>query len=700
MLVISEFLVALLISLFVVQFLKLKWACSRLPPGPTPLPLIGTIWQMDFKRQHEILMKLAQIYGNIFTLWIGHIPVIILNGFTAVKGGLTVHSEDISGRPATPFFQKMAGGKGIIFTSGHTWKQQRRFGLMTLRNLGLGKKGLEHRIQEEARQLLEYFMNERGDPLDPSFPIVNSVSNVIAAVVFGHRFSIEDKDFHQLIENNDYMVKQGSSISELLYDVFPWLMDHLPGTHQKVFYCHEFLRSFARKEVRSHQERGSPDEPQDFIDFYLAQIDKSKADPYSTFDEDNLVQTIFELFLAGTETTTTTMRWAVLNMVAYPDIQGIIFTSGHTWKQQRRFGLMTLRNLGLGKKGLEHRIQEEARQLLEYFMNERGDPLDPSFPIVHSVSNVIAAVVFGHRFSIEDKDFHQLIENNNYLTKQGSSISELLYDIFSWLMDHLPGTHQKIFHCHEFLRSFARKEVRSHQERGSPDEPQDFIDFYLAQIDKSKADPHSTFDEDNLVQTIFELFFAGTETTATTMRWAVLNMVAYPDIQERVQKELDAVLGPSQLICYEDRKNLPYSYAVIHEIQRHSSIIAVGIPRECVKDTVLQGFPVEKGTIILPNLISALLDPEHWETPRQFNPNHFLDQDGNFVNKEAFLAFSAGHRVCLGEQLARTELFIFFTNLLRAFTFRLPEGVKEINTESMLGGFLQPHPYKICAVPR
>ncbi|XP_044885211.1 cytochrome P450 2K1-like isoform X2 [Mauremys mutica] len=403
MLVISEVLVALLISLFVVQFLKLKWACSRLPPGPTPLPLIGTIWQMDFKRQHEILIKLAQIYGNIFTLWIGHIPVIILNGFTAVKDSLTVHSEDVSGRPATPFFQKMAGGKGIIFTSGHTWKQQ------------------------------------------------------------------------------------------------------------------------------------------------------------------------------------------------------------------RRFGLMTLRNLGLGKKGLEHRIQEEARQLLEYFMNERGDPLDPSFPIVHSVSNVIAAVVFGHRFSIEDKDFHQLIENNNYLTKQGSSISELLYDIFSWLMDHLPGTHQKIFHCHEFLRSFARKEVRSHQERGSPDEPQDFIDFYLAQIDKAQ------------------------------------------------KPQLPPCAG------------------------------------QCLIWWLTQ---TSKGTIILPNLISALLDPEHWETPRQFNPNHFLDQDGNFVNKEAFLAFSAGHRVCLGEQLARTELFIFFTNLLRAFTFRLPEGVKEINTESMLGGFLQPHPYKICAVPR
>uniref|UniRef100_A0A452GTP3 Cytochrome P450 family 2 subfamily R member 1 n=1 Tax=Gopherus agassizii TaxID=38772 RepID=A0A452GTP3_9SAUR len=223
----------------------------------------------------------------------------------------------------------------------------------------------------------------------------------------------------------------------------------------------------------------------------------------------------------------------------------------------------------------------------------------------------------------------------------------------------------------------------------------------------SKADPHSTFDEDNLVQTIFELFLAGTETTTTTMRWAVLNMVAYPDIQGegRVQKELDTVLGPSRLICYEDRKNLPYTNAVIHEIQRD-------FPRKVINENCLylptsltarhqteSNFPLQ-GTIILPNLTSALLDPEQWETPRQFNPNHFLDQDGNFVKKEAFLPFSAGHRVCLGEQLARTELFIFFTNLLRAFTFRLPEGVKEVNTEFVLGGTLQPHPYKICAIPR
>lgn len=49
-----------------------------------------------------------------------------------------------------------------------------------------------------------------------------------------------------------------------------------------------------------------------------------------------------------------------------------------------------------------------------------------------------------------------------------------------------------------------------------------------------------------------------------------------------------------------------------------------------------------QGTIVLPNIASSLYDPEHWETPRQFNPGHFLDKDGNFVSQEAFLPFSIG----------------------------------------------------------
>ncbi|CAM9326843.1 unnamed protein product [Bubo scandiacus] len=490
MLTISQVLVALAVFLLIMQFLKLQRVRRQLPPGPIPLPIFGTLIQLNFQFNRDLLMKVAKIHGNIFTLWFGWAPVIVLNGYQAVKDGMTMYPEDVSGRLVSPFFRAMAKGKGIMLATGHTWKQQRRFALRTLRNLGLGKRGLEHRVQEEAHYLVAFFASMKGKPLDPSFPLVHSVSNVICAVVFGHRFSREDETFHELIRATEHLFKFGGSFIHHLYEIFPWLMCRLPGPHKKALSCYEVLSSFTRREIRMHTERGMPDEPQDFIDFYLAHIEKSKDEPRSTYNEDNMVYSINDLFLGGSET------------------------------------------------------------------------------------------------------------------------------------------------------------------------------------------------------------------TSTTLIWGLLYMVANPDVQEKVQRELDAVLSPSQLICYEDRKELPYTNAVVHEIQRFSNIISVGMPRVCVRNTTLLGFPLKKGTIVLPNIASSLYDPEQWETPRQFNPGHFLDKDGNFVSQEAFLPFSVGHRVCLGEHLARTELFIFFASLLRAFTFRLPEGVTKISTEPILGGTLQPHPYRLCAIPR
>ncbi|XP_054838684.1 cytochrome P450 2J6-like [Eublepharis macularius] len=380
--------------------------------------------------------------------------------------------------------------------------------------------------------------------------------------------------------------------------------------------------------------------------------------------------------------------------------KGILLATGSTWRNQRRFSLMTLKSLGLGKTSLEYQIQEEARHLVENFRNTKGKPMNPSFALTLAVSNVICAVVFGHRFSNDDKTFHHLLEAMECIFKFGGSLYHHLYDVFPWLMRHLPGPHKKTLSCCESVCSFIRKEISSHQSKGDSDEQQDFINYYLAQIEKSKDQPKPAYDEHNMIQSIFDLFLGGTETSSTTLYWALLYMVAYPDVQEKVQKELDATVAPSQTICYEDRKNLPYTNAVIHEVQRFSNIIAIGVPRLCAKDTMIRQFPIKRGTIIYPSIASALMDPNEWETPRQFNPSHFLDKDGNFTCQEAFIPFSIGHRMCLGDHLARTELFIFFSNLLKAFTFHLPEGVNEINMEPILGGTLQPHYFEICAEPR
>ncbi|NXJ07249.1 CP2J2 protein, partial [Odontophorus gujanensis] len=109
-----------------------------------------------------------------------------------------------------------------------------------------------------------------------------------------------------------------------------------------------------------------------------------------------------------------------------------------------------------------------------------------------------------------------------------------------------------------------------------------------------------------------------------------------------------------------------YTNAVIHEVQRKGNIVPFNMPRQGEKDTVLAGFHLPKGTIIVPNIHSVMFDKKEWEAPHSFNPGHFL-KDGQFWKREAFLAFSIGKRACLGEQLARAELFLFFTALLQKF---------------------------------
>uniref|UniRef100_A0ACB8F7M3 Cytochrome P450 2J1 n=1 Tax=Sphaerodactylus townsendi TaxID=933632 RepID=A0ACB8F7M3_9SAUR len=91
----------------------------------------------------------------------------------------------------------------------------------------------------------------------------------------------------------------------------------------------------------------------------------------------------------------------------------------------------------------------------------------------------------------------------------------------------------------------------------------------------------------------------------------------------------------------DDRERLPYTNAVVHEIQRKSNIVPFGAPRMTSCDTTLAGFHLPKGTVLIPHLTSVLFDKEEWETPDAFNPDHFLE-NGQFKKKEAFLPFSAG----------------------------------------------------------
>ncbi|XP_039196449.1 cytochrome P450 2J2-like isoform X2 [Crotalus tigris] len=386
-------------------------------------------------------------------------------------------------------------------------------------------------------------------------------------------------------------------------------------------------------------------------------------------------------------------------MTALGEKKGIIFSNGHVWKEQRHIGITSLRKLGLGKKSIEHQIEDTAQTLVETFKKTKGQPFDPSIPVINAVSNIISALSFGHQFAPEDESFQKLIQAIEIIVKFTGSFFHAMFVVFPRLISYFPGPHKKALAAMELIVSFAKQEIEKHKESSSLHEPQDFIDHYLLQMEKRRNDPNSTYNEENLAQCIVDFFGAGTETTLATLMWALLLLTNHPDIQEKVQKEIEEAFSSSASISYQDRKKLPYTNAVIHEMQRLKNVLLVGLPRQSTKDVTMKGYHIPKRTIILPDLRSVLLDPEQWETPEEFNPNHFLDKDGKFVEREEFLPFGIGERICVGEQLARIEIFIFLTNLLRAFSFRLPEGVKELNEAPIVNVTMHTHPYKLCAIP-
>ncbi|XP_068136115.1 cytochrome P450 2C44-like isoform X2 [Hyperolius riggenbachi] len=377
---------------------------------------------------------------------------------------------------------------------------------------------------------------------------------------------------------------------------------------------------------------------------------------------------------------------------------GVFFSNGESWKAMRRFTISTLRDYGMGRKAIEVKINEEAEILVKAMKSYEGQPFDNTELLSAAVSNVIISVVVGQQFSNDDPTIRNLMGLIKDNVKLFSSVSALLYGLFPSLIDLLPGTHHKISENMKNMLNIITEIYNKQKEDLNVNDQRSLIDSFLVKQQEGKSELSKYFNNENLTTLIYDLFVAGMDTTSTTLRWAIVLMIKYPEIQKKVQEEIDGVIGTAQPQA-EHRKEMPYTDAVIHEVQRVGDIAPGGSPHEAIQDVTFRGHFIPKGTAVFPFLSSALTDEAYFEKPHEFYPQHFLDAQGHFRKNESFIPFSIGKRSCAGETLARMELFLFFTSLLQNFTFQAPPG-KEVDLTPTWASLLGPKPQMTFAIPR
>ncbi len=232
--------------------------------------------------------------------------------------------------------------------------------------------------------------------------------------------------------------------------------------------------------------------------------------------------------------------------------------------------------------------------------DSKGQPLNPTDFVNVSVANIICSLLFGKRYEHDDDEFKGLLAAIDALFRGFSDTNILLLPIgrlLSYVFPSMRRSYKALFDSGEVLQAFYRKKIKEANERMDlGEEANDFVMKYVAETRKMEQGT-SRISEDWSLPIIHDFFMAGAETTATTLRWALLFMVKYPDVQHKVQQEIESVFGKGpRKFKLSERVELPYTDATIMEIQRRGCIVIGSLVHKVSKEEKIGAYTIPADT--------------------------------------------------------------------------------------------------------
>ncbi|KAK7508552.1 hypothetical protein BaRGS_00000118 [Batillaria attramentaria] len=382
--------------------------------------------------------------------------------------------------------------------------------------------------------------------------------------------------------------------------------------------------------------------------------------------------------------------------------RNILFSSdSRAWKIHRKIAVQALRHYMSGPR-MEEVLHNVVSKAIDKMAAERG-PLDP-----HSLTMILMFVMidmfcFAGNKELDDPKLEQLRDMFEKLTTEAGN--GFLEDIIPPLRYFPTKKFRKFVDRLNQFSAYIYEQIDQHRRTFSRDNMRDITDsILLAQMEaeqEEESDDIQFFTNIHVGQTVADLFGGGVDTSRMTLDWGLYYLASFPEVQKRMQAELDAVTG-SRLPGCADRTKLPYTEATLYEILRLGSVTPLSVPHRTLSDTSVGGYEVPKDTMVMINLWALSRDPKHWDQPDAFRPERFLDSEGKLIPRpESFMPFSVGRRSCLGEIVAKPELLLIFACIVKRLTLSLAPGFvfdsKPLNTSMIMH---LPQPYKMVVSER
>ncbi|KAE9554553.1 hypothetical protein FO519_002257 [Halicephalobus sp. NKZ332] len=353
-------------------------------------------------------------------------------------------------------------------------------------------------------------------------------------------------------------------------------------------------------------------------------------------------------------------------------------------------------------------VLDEVSSLIENLSSDcSADACDLPWRFDVCVGSIINSLLFGYRFEgekLEEFNFFKKLLSDHMRTIVDPCIMLLVQEV-DILKYVFRGSYEMLGRNKKLFFGFFNRQIEEHEKSidfESLEEPTDYVEAYLREMHKNKEKgiENSFSNRQQLANMCLDLWFAGMETTANTLGFTVLYLLRNPEVVEKMNSEFDAIIGSDRLVTLNDRPSLKFLQAVINESQRMSNLLPQNLIHTTTQDVEISGYKLEKGTCIVPQIGCVLFDEKYFPDPYKFKPERFIDENGNLKKIEQLVPFSVGKRQCLGESLAKMELFLILSNLYNQFEI-LPQNPKKLPTLRRVPGITwQPVPFKVLVNKR